>query len=528
MPKPAAISIAPAWDEKYAWEVLVIVMIGTLMSALDTSIVNVSLPAIMADFGVGVDDIEWVVTGYMLSFATLMPLTSWLKERIGTKQLYIWSLVIFTLGSVLCGVAWNLPTLISARVIQALGGGALTPVGMAMISEVFPPEQRGKAIGYWGVGVIMGPAFGPTLGGFLTKTLGWRSIFMVNLPVGVAGVLMAITLLRHEAPQHASKPFDFWGFGFLSLFLVCFLLGLSKGEQKGWESPYIVICFVLAALGFVGFMLVELNTIGGIIDLGLFRYKVFSASMIVTAVRSVALFGGMFLLPLFLQNVQGLDEIRSGLILLPGSLAIAVLMPVAGKLGDRIAPFIPTFFGLLGMAIFMYMYRNLDVNTTTWDIILPTLIRGFGLGLLVAPSMAAALNAVPKSKIGMASAMVNLVSQVAGSIGIAVLATVLSHRAHYHMAAAGQALQMHSPAFQATLQGLMQRAQLLGLNLGAARLAAGVAVAKHVAQVAMVAAFDDVFLVGTGIMVLGMAASLLLPKRAVHNVEVDADVMLME
>ncbi len=190
---PADGTLSPA-EEKYAWEVLGVVMIGTLMSALDTSIVNVSLPAIMADFGSSLDQIEWVVTAYMLAFATLMPLTSWIRDRVGTKQLYIASLAVFTVGSVLCGMAWNLPVLIFARVLQALGGGALTPVGMAMISDVFP--QRGKAIGYWGVGVIMGPAFGPTLGGFLTKTLGWRSIFMVNLPIGIIGVILSLRLLR--------------------------------------------------------------------------------------------------------------------------------------------------------------------------------------------------------------------------------------------------------------------------------------------------------------------------------------------
>src|SRR5882724_11411622 len=164
-------TLSPA-DEKYAWEVLGVVMIGTLMSALDTSIVNVSLPAIMADFGSSLDQIEWVVTAYMLAFATLMPLTSWVRDRVGTKSLYVASLVVFTVGSVLCGMAWNLPVLIFARVLQALGGGALTPVGMTMISEVFPPKERGKAMGYWGMGVIIGPAFGPTLGGWLTKVFG--------------------------------------------------------------------------------------------------------------------------------------------------------------------------------------------------------------------------------------------------------------------------------------------------------------------------------------------------------------------
>src|ERR1035441_6686692 len=176
MPNKAGVS-----GNAYKWEVLIVVMIGTLMAALDQSIVNVSLPDIMADFGSPVTDIEWVVTGYMLAFATLMPLTAWLREHIGYKQLFVGSLFVFTLGSLLCAMSWSLPSLVGARVIQALGGGAITPTGMAMITEVFEPHERGKAIGYWGVGVIVGPSFGPTLGGYLTNAFGWRSIFTVNL-----------------------------------------------------------------------------------------------------------------------------------------------------------------------------------------------------------------------------------------------------------------------------------------------------------------------------------------------------------
>ena len=196
----------------YKWIVMGIVMIGTMMATLDSSIVNVSIPAIMADFGAGVDDIEWVLTGYMIAFATLMPLTAWLRDHLGYKTLFMGSLFVFTIGSLLCGAAWNLESLIGARIVQALGGGAIAPTGMAMISEVFPPQERGKAIGIWGVGIIMGPTFGPTLGGYLTKTFGWRSIFLVNLPLGIVALFAASALLIKDRP-HASqhRSFDFWG-----------------------------------------------------------------------------------------------------------------------------------------------------------------------------------------------------------------------------------------------------------------------------------------------------------------------------
>ena len=220
-------------DPRYRWKVLGVVMIGTLMSALDTSIVNVCLPSMMSSFGASVDEIEWVITGYMLGFSTFMPLTVWLRDRLGPRTLFLLALGVFTLGSLLCGIAWSLPVLVIARLIQAFGGGAITPTGMAMIAEVFPPAERGRALGIWGVGVIVGPAVGPTLGGYLTDAFGWRAIFDVNLPFGALGLLAAARVLRSDRPAAgARRSFDLAGFVLLSAFLVATLLGLSKGNRR--------------------------------------------------------------------------------------------------------------------------------------------------------------------------------------------------------------------------------------------------------------------------------------------------------
>ena len=517
---------AVSQNPDYKWWVLGIVMIGTLMGALDSSIVNVSIPRIMADFGSSVDDIEWVVTGYMLAFSTLMPLTAWFRDRVGHKSLYIASLFVFTLGSVLCGFAWNLPSLIVARVIQAFGGGAITPTGMAMIAEVFSPKERGKAMGYWGVGVIVGPAFGPTLGGYLTQTLGWRSIFLINLPIGIAGMMLAAKVLFADKPHASqSKPFDFWGFGFLSAFLVAFLLGLSKGEHEGWTSAYIITCAIIALIGAVGFLLVETQILNPIVELSLFKSSVFSVCMLVTAVRSVALFGGIFLLPLFLQQQMGFDETRSGLILLPGSLVIGLFMPISGKISDRTGPRTLTIVGLLGVALFMFMYRNMDINMSVWDVIAPTLVRGFGIGLLIAPVMAAAMNAVPNHKAGAASSLLNLIQQVGGSLGIAILATVLSHRAHFHMNIMGSALESSSSSFRAATGRMFHHALSLGYTHAESRKIAAGLVTKTLAQSAVVSAFQDAFLVGAMIVAAAVLPSLLLPKASSGHTEVDLSAM---
>lgn len=493
-------------------------MIGTLMSALDSSIVNVSIPAIMADFGAGVDDIEWVVTGYMLAFATLMPLTSWLRDRVGHKVLYIASLAVFTGGSVLCGIAWNLPTLVLARVVQAAGGGALTPVGMAMITEVFHPRERGKAMGFWAMGAIMGPAFGPTVGGYLTKYFGWPSIFMVNLPIGIIGILLAMNILNADKPHpHVPKrPFDYWGFAFLSGFLISFLLGLSKGESEGWTSRYVLSCAAISAVSLSLFIAAELHAENPIIDFELLRIPIFTSTLLLTASRSVVIYGGSFLLPVFLQNFRGLDEVESGLLLLPGSLLMGLLMPVTGRLGDKVGPRYLGILGFLLMGLFFFEYRHLDMDTSNWGIVLPTFYRGVGIALLIAPLSATAMNAVPTKKAGMASSMMNLLQQVGGSAGIAVLGLVLHRRTTHHLSIAGANMSLNS-AYADSFARLSAHAHDLGLTKELSARVANSMIGTQIAKVAAVHAFQDSFLIGSYIVIASMASLYFMPTKPVHT-----------
>ena len=501
-------------DPNYKWVVMVIVMVGMIMAMLDSSIVNVSIPAIMADFGSNITDIEWVVTAYVLAFAVLMPLTAWLRDRVGHKLLYSASLLVFTGGSLLCGLAWNLPTLIAARVIQALGGGAMNPTGLAMIAEAFDPQERGKAMGFFGMGIILGPAIGPTLGGFLTMTFGWRSIFLVNLPVGILAVILALELLVHDRPHHLQKkPFDVWGFVFLSIFLLSFLLGISKGEQEGWTSGYIMICASLSIFSFISFLITESLVKDRIMDLSLFKYPIFSVSMLISAIRSVALFGGIFLLPLFLQQLKGLTAIQSGLMLLPGTLVIALVMPIVGWLSDKSSPRFLTFTGMLLLIYSMYLYRNISIYMSNWDIIYPTIIRGIGMAMLMAPIMTLALNSIPRRKAGMASSMMSVIQQVGGAIGIAILSTVLDSRAKFHMMAIGSTLKANTPAFTSVMQGLQSRIHELGYtHLGAVTAARSI-LFKHIYIAGTSFAFQDAFLFAMGLIMLSLVPVFLLPKR---------------
>jgi DHA2 family multidrug resistance protein len=526
-PAPAALPVR----DSYRWQVLIVVMIATLMAGLDSSIVNIALPDMMAGFGTTVDNIEWVVTGYMLGYAVFIPMASWFKERLGSRRVFLGAVAVFTVGSGLCGLSWNLPSIIAARVFQAAGGGFITALAMSMVAEVFPPAERGKAIGLWAMGVILGPALGPTLGGYLTLHLGWRSIFMVNLPIGLLTVVLGAALLREGGEAHPSqhKPFDAWGCLFFSLFLVSILLGLSQGEEKGWHSAYIITCWILGSLGFLFFLMVEAAQPPGVglVDLSLFKSPVFTSCILVTVGRPIGLFGATFLLPLFMQNLMGRDELQSGLMLLPGSLLLALLMPAAGRLSDAMGPRWLVLIGSLGMGYFMVAYVGLDATSSDWALIWPQLIRAFAISLMVAPVMAAALNSAPTHKSAQVSSLLNLTQQVFGSLGIAVLASYMDHRQHFHMLHLAGGMAPDAPAVLGQLRPVAWRALELGYSHADARVLGFGVLARNLGRAAAVRAFDDTFLFGAILVTAAcVAPALMLPSRTVGHGKHEEPVIL--
>jgi EmrB/QacA subfamily drug resistance transporter len=496
----------------YKWIVLIITMIGAFMASLDSSIVNVSLPSIMSDFGSSTSSIEWIMTGYMLAMAVTMPLTGWIRDRIGYKNLFIASLFVFTSGSLLCGLSWNLPVLVLARVIQALGAGAITPTVMAMMTEVFPGEERGKALGFYGMGVTIAPAIGPVLGGFLTSFLGWRSIFMVNLPIGVICMTIGLSMLSDDVPHNSmNKPFDFWGFSFLTVFLVPLLLGISKGEEQGWSSPFILACGVTAILGFIGFILAESHTEEKLVDLDLFKVPVFTSCIVVTAVRAIILFGGTFLLPLFIQRVIGYDALTCGLIMLPTALTMAVLMPIAGIFSDKSSPRLMVIAGIVVMGISMFMYWNLDITTSITGIIIPTVVRSLGMALLNAPIIVAMMNSIPKQKIGMATSMVSILLQVGGSLGIAIFGTMQLNRATFHLNAVTETV----TNLNLWTGGIASQAHNAGLTYANSMAVANGVLIRNVYQAATVMSYQDVFIIAGILILLSIPLAFLLPTKTI-------------
>lgn len=400
---------------------LLVVAIGTFMGALDASIVNVSIPAIMESYHAGIDSVEWVISAYMIAFAALMPLSAWVRERVGNVPLYCGSLALFTLASALCGYAPNLETLIAARILQALGGGAINPTGMAMLASVYPPEERGRALGWWGMVAVVGPALGPTLGGVLTETLGWQWIFLVNVPIGIPLVLVGLKMLPRQAkPAGAQESFQWWSFATLVTAITSLLYATSRLPRAGFGERDVEIATALALVAGSLFILNWRQTGRAILDLRLLKIDGYWRATAITVARSMALFGTTLLVPLYLQGPRGLGETESGFVLGPGALAIGLMMPVAGRLIPRFGTRKLAIGGIVLLAIYCLLCCLWTTATPVWLLTATLIVRGLGIGLLVTPISTLAINSVGESRVGMASSMLNLTQQMAGALGVAL------------------------------------------------------------------------------------------------------------
>ncbi|HVI44459.1 MAG TPA: MDR family MFS transporter [Chitinophaga sp.] len=429
--------------------ILIVIIMGTTMAGIDSSIVNISLPVMSKQFNSTLSEIEWVITVYMLSFSVLMPLTNWLKNRVGFFNLYIGAISLFTIGSLLCALSTNLPSLLTGRVIQALGGGAMAPTSMAIISYIFPARVRGAILGWWGLGNLVGPALGPTLGGVLTQQFGWPSIFLINLPIGIITVWLGFKYLGVLRNQPKVKlPFDISGFTALTIFLVCLQYGVARAEVLGLSSPEILATLAVSLVALVAFVWIDSRKSVPIIDLHLFSNYSFVSCILVTISRAAALYGGLFLMPFLLQDQMGFSEGISGLLILPNSIFMAALMPFAGKWSDKHGSREISMLGIALLAVSMYLFAILDKGSNIWVVLIAMTVRGFGMGFLLAPLNAATLSAVRPSEVTMASSVSTLMQQVGGAIGIAVLAIITQNAFNRHVLEGATSVKAHHLALK--------------------------------------------------------------------------------
>ena len=484
----------------YRWFVLANIMIGTFMAVLDITIVNVGLPKMMAAFGTSVDKIEWVLTAYLLVFAVVLPSSGWIADHWGHKRSYLLGLFLFTFGSFLCSLSANENMLIMFRVLQGAGAGFIMPVGMAIVTHEFPPEKRGMALGFWGVAASSSISLGPMLGGYLIDSFSWHAIFDVNVPIGIFAMITTLIILR-EYKTESARSFDLIGFISMTLFLVFLLLALSDGNAAwntgGWTSNFILTCFAISFVSFIIFITTELTAKHPILDLRILKNRNFGLANIMLFIFGLAFFGNAFLLPLFLQNSLGYTALQAGLVFFPVGIIQAIMSPVAGWMTDKLNPKIPITIGIVLTFLSMYLYKDLSLNTEYGSIMLPLIIRGFGLGFMFIPLSTIAINDIPREKMAQATGMFNTIRQVGGSFGVAILGTLLTRRIIFHTAMFSQAADQSSTAFKHVVYGLRSFIQnSVGGSGNELMMKAKGLIIQNISAQAFVQGIDDDFFAG--------------------------------
>lgn len=443
--------------EKYKWFLLANIMIGTFMAVLDATIVNVGLPKIMASFGVGLDKIEWIITAYMLAMAVMLPTSGWLADKFGYKRIYFFGLLLFTFGSFLCGMSTNIEMLIISRVIQGLGAGTIQPLGMAIITREFPPNQRGVALGFWAIAAAASVSFGPLIGGFLIDSFSWQLIFDVNIPVGLLAMLFTI-IIQSEYKNKKTRRFDIAGFISVTIFLPFTLYALSEGNaatnSAGWHAPYILVCAAIALIAFAVFITAELTVKEPLLDLRLLLNHNFGISNIILIIFSIGMFGSTFLMPVYLQNSLGYTALQAGAVFLPVGLIQGIIAPISGRISDKISPRMPILAGVVILAISFYLNSQMSWLTEKSYIMISLYLRGFSMGLIFTALSTVSLIDIPREKMAQASAITNTIRQLGGSLGVALLATLLTTRIGYHNQIFGGSVRQNSEVYQKTMSNL--------------------------------------------------------------------------
>jgi MFS transporter, DHA2 family, multidrug resistance protein len=438
----------------YKWFLLANVMMGTFMAVLDATIVNVGLPKIMASFGVGLDKIEWVITAYMLAIAVMLPTSGWLADRFGYKRMYFIGLLLFTVGSMLCGLSSDENMLIFSRVIQGFGGGCIQSLGMAIITREFPVEQRGIALGFWAISSAASVSFGPLIGGFLIDNFSWQLIFDVNIPIGIIAMLATI-IIQSEYKNKNIRKFDLIGFISITLFLPLTLFALTQGNASGnsagWHAGYILACAAIAIVALAVFITTELTVSEPLIDLRLLKNHNFGMGNVIMIFFSIGMFGSTFLLPVYLQNSLGYTALQAGSVFLPVGIIQGIIAPISGRMSDKISPKIPGLIGVVLLAFSFFLNSRLSYLTEIKYIMLSLYIRGCAMGLMFTALSTVSLLEIPREKMAQASGISNSIRQLGGSLGVAILATLLTVRMTYHSQIYGGMLNQRSEVYQTTL-----------------------------------------------------------------------------
>jgi DHA2 family multidrug resistance protein len=487
---------APIEHEENKWLVSLAVIFSVLMSAIDSSVVNVALPNMQGTVGATQQEITWVSTGYLISVVILMPLTNWLSVRFGRKRIYLISLVLFTASSLMCGLSNTLPMLVFWRVVQGLGAGTLQPLAQAIFREAFPQEQQGIAMGVFGFVVLFGPAIGPTLGGWITDNYSWPWIFFINIPIGILGFFIAQAFLYDPPYMRGGRKMtvDAVGIGLLAVGLATLQTVLEQGESEDWfQSSFITTFTTISVVALAAFIWWELTFDKPAVDLRILKDFTFASGTFIGGILGVGLFASLFLLPQYIQVLLGFTATQSGLALMPRSLTMMVMMPVAGLLYNRLGARVMIGSGLLLAAYAQWIMAHFTLQTSAQDILAPQIIQGVGFGLVFVALSTAALSNIPRERMTSATGLNNLVRQLGGSFGITIIVTILSRHVTAARANLAANANVGNPAFMDRLQGFTGAFIQRGYDATTARTMALRVIDGIVSRQAAMIAYEYIF-----------------------------------
>ncbi len=501
---------AEVWKPKFnPWAIAVVVAMAAFMEVLDTSIANVALPHLAGDLGASNDESTWVLTSYLVSNAIVLPISGWLATTFGRKRFFLLCIFMFTVTSLLCGIAPSLGALVFFRVIQGAGGGGLQPMAQAILADTFPPEKRGLAFALYGITAVMAPTIGPTLGGWLTDNYSWRWIFYINLPVGVLTMFLVYRLVEDppylSARRGAGIRVDYIGISLLALAVGALQVLLDKGQEEDWfGSHFIVTLAVVSAVCFISLVVWELRQSSPVVDVSMFKSFNFAVASLMMFALGVLLFSSLVMMPLFLQTLMGYTAESAGLVLSGASIIILFEMPIVGQLTTKIPAKYIMAFGWLCLAFGMYYStKRLDLLISFKAASELRMAQAFGLGFLFVPISLAAYTGITPEKGNTVSGLINFMRNIGSSVGTSMVTTLLARRAQFHQAMLADHANNYEPAFRDQLSGLTAQLNQAGASVPDAQIQAYARSYQSVQVQSQTLAYIDTY------MVLAIAAGLM-------------------
>ncbi|MDD4899035.1 MAG: DHA2 family efflux MFS transporter permease subunit [Candidatus Omnitrophica bacterium] len=479
------------------WIIALAVVLPTLLEVIDTSVVNVSLDHIRGSLSAGIDEATWAITAYLVSNAIIIPMTGWLSSVFGRKRYLIFSVVLFTISSFMCGSATSLAMLVFFRIVQGIGGGALQPISQTILLEAFPPAEYGMAMALFGVGVMFGPIVGPVLGGWITDNWSWNWIFYINIPIGILSVIMIMMVIQ-DPPylKKVRKKIDYWGIGLVTVGIGCLQVILDKGQREDWfSSAFITRLAIIAFVSLVIFVIVELRSREPILNLRELKDISFASANIIQSCAFFVLFGSILLMPLFVQQLLGYNSFLSGMALAPGGVATLIAMPITGKLISKVSPKAVLAFGQLITAYSIFTMSKFNLYIDFYTVALSRILMGVGMAMVFVPLSSMAFSTIKKEEMGNATSIFSLLRNISGSFGVAIMTTLLARRAQFHQFRLNEALNPFDLNYQ---MGLYKSTGIIGAQTGVANgTAAKGLIYQQMLRQSVLFSFTDAFYFAT-------------------------------